>query len=68
MRKIAVAVLLALIAAPALAQDHVQQYGEQPKEKTASEKAVGLGSFDSLCSLGFAMRSSVSDGDQRLLI
>ncbi|MFK4530923.1 opacity protein-like surface antigen [Bradyrhizobium japonicum] len=39
MRTIAVAVLLALIAAPALAQDHVQQYGEQPKEKTASEKA-----------------------------
>ncbi|WP_354123938.1 hypothetical protein [Bradyrhizobium sp. LA6.10] len=39
MRRIAVAVLHALIAAPALAQDHVQQYGEQPKEKTASEKA-----------------------------
>jgi uncharacterized protein YdeI (BOF family) len=39
MRKIAVAVMLALIAAPALAQDHVQQYGEAPKEKTPSEKA-----------------------------
>ncbi|MCK1385087.1 hypothetical protein [Bradyrhizobium sp. 21] len=39
MRKIAVAVMLILIAAPALAQDHVQQYGEQPKEKTATEKA-----------------------------
>ena len=39
MRKIAVAVMLALIAAPALAQDHVQQYGEQPKDKTPSEKA-----------------------------
>ena len=39
MRKIAVAVMLALIAAPALAQDHVQQYGEQPKEKTESQKA-----------------------------
>jgi len=39
MRKIAVAVMLALIAAPALAQDHVPQYGEQPKDKTASEKA-----------------------------
>ena len=39
MRKIAVAVMLALIAAPALAQDHIQQYGEQPKEKTAAEKA-----------------------------
>ncbi|EJN14820.1 hypothetical protein PMI42_01598 [Bradyrhizobium sp. YR681] len=39
MLKIAVAVMLALIAAPALAQDHVQQYGEQPKEKTESQKA-----------------------------
>jgi hypothetical protein len=39
MRKIAVAVMLALVAAPALAQDHVQQYGEQPKDKTPSEKA-----------------------------
>jgi hypothetical protein len=39
MRKIAVAVMLALIAGPALAQDHVQQYGEQPKEKTAAQKA-----------------------------
>ncbi|KJC37682.1 hypothetical protein [Bradyrhizobium sp. LTSP857] len=39
MSKIAVAVMLALIAAPALAQDHVQQYGEQPKDKTPSEKA-----------------------------
>ncbi len=39
MRKIAFAVMLALIAAPALAQDHVPQYGEQPKEKTASQKA-----------------------------
>ncbi|QPF95003.1 hypothetical protein [Bradyrhizobium commune] len=39
MRKIAVAIMLALIAAPALAQDHVPQYGEQPKEKTESQKA-----------------------------
>jgi hypothetical protein len=39
MHKIAVAVMLALIAAPALAQDHVQQYGEQPQEKTPSQKA-----------------------------
>jgi uncharacterized protein YdeI (BOF family) len=39
MRQIAVAVMLTLIAAPALAQDHVQQYGEQPPEKTASQKA-----------------------------
>lgn len=38
MRKIAVAVMFALIAGPALAQDHVQQYGEQPKEKTATQK------------------------------
>ncbi len=39
MRKIAVAIMLALIAAPALAQDHVQQYGEPPAEKTPSQKA-----------------------------
>lgn len=41
MRKFAVAVLLALIAAPALAQDdHIQQYREPPKEKSAMEKAA----------------------------
>jgi hypothetical protein len=39
MHKIAVAVLLALMAAPALAQDHVLGPGEEPKEKTASQKA-----------------------------
>jgi hypothetical protein len=39
MRKIAVAFLFALIAGAALAQDHVPQYGEQPKEKSATEKA-----------------------------
>lgn len=39
MRKIAVAIMFALIAGPAMAQDHVQQYGEQPKEKTATQKA-----------------------------
>jgi uncharacterized protein YdeI (BOF family) len=39
MRKIAVAVMFALIAGPALAQDHVPQYGEQPKEKTEAQKA-----------------------------
>lgn len=40
MRKITVAVMLVLIAAPALAQDHIQQYGEQPKEKSPTEKAA----------------------------
>ncbi|OKO87578.1 hypothetical protein AC629_13650 [Bradyrhizobium sp. NAS80.1] len=39
MRKIAVAVMFALIAGPALAQDHVQMYGEEAKEKTATQKA-----------------------------
>jgi opacity protein-like surface antigen len=39
MRKIAAAVMFALIAGSALAQDHVQQYGEEPKEKTAAQKA-----------------------------
>ena len=39
MRKIAVAVMFALIAGPALAQDHVPQYREEPKEKTAVQKA-----------------------------
>lgn len=39
MHKIAVAVLLALMAAPALAQDHVLGPGEEPKEKTATQKA-----------------------------
>ncbi|WP_234685626.1 hypothetical protein [Bradyrhizobium monzae] len=39
MRKIAVAVLLVLMAAPALAQDHVLGPGEEPKDKTASQKA-----------------------------
>ncbi len=40
MRKITVAVMLSLIATPALAQDHVQQYGERPKEQSATEKAA----------------------------
>ena len=39
MRKIAVAVMFALISGPALAQDHVPMYGEQPKEKTEAQKA-----------------------------
>ena len=39
MRKIAVAFTFALIAGPALAQDHVPQYGEEPKEKSAGQKA-----------------------------
>ena len=42
MRKIAVAVVLALIAAPALAEDHIQQYGEQPREKSPTEKAADV--------------------------
>jgi hypothetical protein len=39
MRKIAAAVMFALIAGPALAQDHVQQYREEDKEKTAAQQA-----------------------------
>jgi hypothetical protein len=39
MRKITVAVMFAMISGSALAQDHVQQYGEESKEKTASQKA-----------------------------
>lgn len=39
MRKIAVAVLLALMAAPALAEEHVLGPGQEPKEKTATQKA-----------------------------
>ena len=39
MHKIAVAVLLALMAAPALAEDHVLGPGEEPKAKTATQKA-----------------------------
>jgi hypothetical protein len=39
MRKIVAAVMFALIAGSALAQDHVQRYGEEPKEKTEAEKA-----------------------------
>ncbi|MFT4121543.1 hypothetical protein [Bradyrhizobium sp.] len=39
MRKILVAAMFALIAGPALAQDHIQQYGEEAKEKTEAQKA-----------------------------
>ncbi|MBW7968627.1 hypothetical protein [Bradyrhizobium sp. BR 10289] len=39
MRKIALAAMFALVAAPAFAQDHVPMYGEAPKEKTESQKA-----------------------------
>ncbi|WP_445215364.1 hypothetical protein ACKWRH_22925 [Bradyrhizobium sp. Pa8] len=39
MRKIAVAVMFALIAQTALAQDHVPMYGEQSRDKTEAEKA-----------------------------
>lgn len=39
MRKIAVAVMFALITQTALAEDHVPMYGEQPKDKTETQKA-----------------------------
>ena len=39
MHKIAVAVLLALMASPALAEEHVLGPGQEPKEKTATQKA-----------------------------
>lgn len=39
MRRIVAVLIIALIAAPALAEDHIQQYREEPKEKTATEKA-----------------------------
>ncbi|VIO75368.1 hypothetical protein CI1B_58720 [Bradyrhizobium ivorense] len=39
MRIIAVAFLLSLIAGPVLAQDHIQQYREEEKEKTQAQKA-----------------------------
>ena len=39
MHKIAVAVLLALMAAPALAEEHMLGPGQEPKEKTAMQKA-----------------------------
>ncbi|MBR0697569.1 hypothetical protein [Bradyrhizobium lablabi] len=39
MRKIVVAVMMALIAGTALAQGHVPQYGEEDKDKTPAEKA-----------------------------
>ena len=39
MRKIIVAVMFALIAQTALAEDHVPMYGEQPKDKTEAQKA-----------------------------
>ncbi|BCA21673.1 hypothetical protein BDHH15_48880 [Bradyrhizobium diazoefficiens] len=39
MRKIAVAVMFALIAPTALAQDHVPMYGEQSQDKTETQKA-----------------------------
>src|SRR3569623_1218250 len=39
MRNIAAAVMFALIAGPALAQDHVPMYGEADKVKTESQKA-----------------------------
>lgn len=39
MRKIAVAVMLALIAVPALAEEHVLGPGQEPKEKTTTQKA-----------------------------
>ena len=42
MRKIALAVFLALMAAPALAQDRVLGPGEEPKEKTATQKAADV--------------------------
>lgn len=40
MRKIAAAIMLALIAGPALAEDHIQQYGEEAKPKSETEKAA----------------------------
>ncbi|MDN5002079.1 hypothetical protein ACFQZO_14410 [Bradyrhizobium sp. GCM10027634] len=40
MRKIAIAILFAVIAGPALAQDHVPQYHEEATPKTESEKAA----------------------------
>ncbi|MET4721692.1 hypothetical protein ABIF63_005798 [Bradyrhizobium japonicum] len=39
MRKIAVAVMFALIAQSAWAEDHVPMYGEESKAKTEAEKA-----------------------------
>lgn len=38
MHKIAVTVLLALMIAPALAEEHVLGPGEEPKAKTATQK------------------------------
>jgi hypothetical protein len=39
MRKIVAAATFALITGPVLAQDHVPQYREEPKEKTATQQA-----------------------------
>lgn len=39
MRRIAVAIMFALIAQTALAEDHVPMYGEQAKDKTETQKA-----------------------------
>ncbi|MCA6120634.1 hypothetical protein J6500_01760 [Bradyrhizobium sp. WSM 1704] len=39
MRTIIAAVLMALIAGPVLAQDHIQQYREEDKPKTEAQKA-----------------------------
>ena len=40
MRKIVAAAMFVLIAGPALAEEHIQQYGEEAKPKTEMEKAV----------------------------
>jgi hypothetical protein len=40
MRKIVAAAVFVVIAGPAWAQDHIQQYGEEAKPKTEMEKAV----------------------------
>jgi hypothetical protein len=38
MRVLLVAAMMVLLAEPAFAQDHVQRYGEEEKEKSAQQK------------------------------
>jgi hypothetical protein len=46
MRFLFVTAIIAALTAPAFAQDHVPRYGEEDKEKTATQKAADKAAAD----------------------
>jgi hypothetical protein len=46
MRVLLVAAMMVLLAEPAFAQDHVQRYGEEEKDKTPEQKAADKAAQD----------------------